>query len=83
MPGVAEFAAAADVGVGDDEAAVEQGKARSAQLRPLVVHGVLHLLGYDHEADADAEVMEALERDILARLDIADPYAHDLADAGP
>jgi probable rRNA maturation factor len=42
----------------------------------LVVHGTLHLLGYDHEdSDADAEAMEALERAALAALGIADPYA--------
>ena len=41
----------------------------------LVVHGVLHLLGHDHEQDADAERMEALETKILAGLGIADPYA--------
>ena len=41
----------------------------------LVVHGLLHLLGYDHETDAEAEIMEALERKILARLAIPDPYA--------
>lgn len=41
----------------------------------LVVHGLLHLLGYDHESDAEAEEMEALERRALARLAIPDPYA--------
>jgi probable rRNA maturation factor len=41
----------------------------------LVVHGLLHLLGYDHETDADADEMEGLERKILARLAIPDPYA--------
>lgn len=41
----------------------------------LVVHGLLHLLGYDHETDAEAEEMEGLERKILARLAIPDPYA--------
>ena len=41
----------------------------------LVVHGTLHLLGYDHETDAEAEAMEALERSVLARLGVADPYA--------
>jgi probable rRNA maturation factor len=40
----------------------------------LIVHGVLHLLGYDHEADAEAEAMEARERAILLQLDISDPY---------
>ena len=40
----------------------------------LTVHGVLHLLGHDHDSDADAARMEALERRILARLGIADPY---------
>ncbi len=53
-----------------------------AQSRPprdhyahLTVHGVLHLLGFDHERAADARAMEALERDILASLEIPDPYA--------
>jgi probable rRNA maturation factor len=40
----------------------------------LTVHGVLHLLGHDHDSDADAARMEALERRILARLGVADPY---------
>ena len=41
----------------------------------LIIHGFLHLLGYDHEADRDAETMEALERAALKRLGISDPYA--------
>ncbi len=44
-------------------------------LQHLIVHGLLHLLGYDHERDDEAEAMEALEVRILARLGIADPYA--------
>src|SRR5205807_10294588 len=43
-------------------------------LAHLAVHGFLHLLGYDHQSDAAAEEMEALERKILARLGIPDPY---------
>jgi probable rRNA maturation factor len=61
-------------GVCAQEAAV-QDKPLSAHLQHLVVHGVLHLVGYDHEDDADAEVMEAAERDILAGLGLPDPYA--------
>jgi probable rRNA maturation factor len=44
-------------------------------LQHLTVHGLLHLLGYDHETDDEASHMEALETAILARLGIADPYA--------
>ena len=44
-------------------------------LSHLAVHGFLHLIGYDHENDADADAMEALEQEILAQLDIPDPYA--------
>ena len=43
--------------------------------RHLIAHGFLHLIGYDHETDAEAERMEALETRILARLGAADPYA--------
>jgi probable rRNA maturation factor len=44
-------------------------------LSQLAVHGFLHLIGYDHEKDADAEAMESLETEILAQLGIPDPYA--------
>ncbi|RZJ18439.1 MAG: rRNA maturation RNase YbeY [Brevundimonas sp.] len=57
--------------------AVEQGKTLADHLSHMVVHGVLHLLGRDHEVDAEAEEMEAEERQILAGLGIADPYGHE------
>jgi probable rRNA maturation factor len=55
--------------------AASEGISVADHLAHLVVHGVLHLRGYDHEHPADAEVMEALEVAILARHGIADPYA--------
>lgn len=55
--------------------AVEQDKALNHHWAHMVVHGVLHLLGYDHIKNAEAERMEALERTILATLKIPDPYA--------
>ena len=50
------------------------GKRFADHASHLVVHGVLHLAGYDHEKDRDAQVMEPLEVKILKRLGIADPY---------
>ena len=52
-----------------------QGKSLEHHLMHLTVHGVLHLLGYDHETDGEAEAMEALERSILETLGVSDPYA--------
>ena len=54
--------------------AAEQGKPLAHHITHLVAHGVLHLLGWDHQTDAEADEMEALERDILARLGVPDPY---------
>ncbi|PPU41086.1 rRNA maturation RNase YbeY [Xanthomonas arboricola] len=55
--------------------AAEQGKSLAAHYAHLTVHGALHLLGWDHEDDKEADAMEQLERDILADLGIDDPYA--------
>lgn len=55
--------------------AKHQGKSFDDHLAHLVVHGVLHLLGHDHIDDEEAEAMETLERVILDRFGIADPYA--------
>ncbi|WP_157017649.1 rRNA maturation RNase YbeY [Mesorhizobium xinjiangense] len=52
-----------------------EGKPLDHHLTHLIVHGFLHLVGYDHENDAEAETMEEAERSILAALAIADPYA--------
>lgn len=57
--------------------AAEQGKALDAHWAHLVMHGCLHLLGYDHIDDDEAEEMEALERELLAQLGHPDPYAAD------
>ena len=55
--------------------AAEQGKPLAHHLTHLIVHGVLHLIGYDHIADDEADEMERLETRILSSLDIPDPYA--------
>lgn len=54
--------------------AAEKGVAFHDHATHLIVHGTLHLLGFDHEGDFEAETMEAVERDVLARLGIDDPY---------
>ena len=53
----------------------EEHKPFDHHLSHLAVHGFLHLIGYDHENDDEAEAMESLEREILAQLGIPDPYA--------
>jgi len=60
----------------------EEEKPFDHHLSHLAVHGFLHLIGYDHEKDDDAEAMEGLEREILAQLGIPDPYADRDPDAG-
>ncbi len=79
----ADDAANAPRALGDVVLAVETvlAEAAAAGIPPahhfqhLLIHGVLHLIGYDHLVDAEAETMEALETTLLARLGIADPYS--------
>ncbi|MBL8590003.1 MAG: rRNA maturation RNase YbeY [Methylobacteriaceae bacterium] len=83
FPAVAPAALARAAHVGDIAIAHEtcareagaEGKSLEDHAAHLVVHGVLHLVGYDHETPDQAEEMEALERRALARLGVADPYA--------
>jgi probable rRNA maturation factor len=71
-----------DIALAFGVAAREAGTGRKAltdHAAHLVVHGILHLLGYDHEVTRDARIMEGLEVVILKRLGIGDPYAAVLA----
>ena len=61
--------------------AAEQAKTEDAHWAHMVIHGCLHLLGYDHIDNGEAEVMEALEIKILAGLGFADPYAETQTEA--
>ncbi len=71
LPFVGDIAICAPVAVRE---AGEQGKTVAAHCAHLVVHGTLHLLGYDHEKEKDAVQMEAEEQSILSRLGFPDPY---------
>lgn len=55
--------------------AMEQGKTLLAHYAHMTVHGILHLHGYDHEVDAQAELMESMEMAIMQRLGFSNPYA--------
>lgn len=55
----------------------QQQKLMHHHLAHLIIHGTLHLVGYDHESDEDADIMEGLEIDILRQHDIANPYETD------
>ena len=66
-----------DIAISYETAAREataEHKSLADHVAHLAVHGFLHLLGYDHESDDDAEEMEGLERVILARIGVSDPY---------
>ncbi|MEF8792624.1 rRNA maturation RNase YbeY [Thiohalorhabdus sp.] len=60
-----------------DREAADQGKTVEAHWAHMVVHGTLHLVGYDHQETAEAEAMEGLERRILDGLGYDDPYAEE------
>lgn len=62
--------------------ATAQGKSPAAHTTHLLVHGLLHLLGYDHEGESEAAEMEALETAILAELGLPDPYAEPASGSG-
>jgi probable rRNA maturation factor len=55
--------------------ALEQGKSEEAHYAHMVIHGMLHLQGYDHEEEAGAQAMEAVETHIMKRLGYTDPYS--------
>jgi probable rRNA maturation factor len=59
--------------------AAEQGKAPEAHFAHLIVHGMLHLRGFDHDEEAEAQQMETAEREVLATLGYPDPYRGDEA----
>ena len=85
MPGNGVAKSLGDIAIAHETTAREaaaEDKPFADHLSHLAVHGLLHLMGYDHETDGDAEAMEQLERVILARLGVGDPYATSRATAG-
>lgn len=82
FPGAGENPAGGPAHLGDvvicvpvvEREAGEQGKTLAAHVAHMLVHGMLHLQGHDHEVPDEAEVMESLERDVLQRLGFPDPY---------
>ena len=85
MPGGDGVKSLGDIAIAHETAAREaagEGKPFAHHLAHLAVHGFLHLMGYDHERNGDAETMERLERAILQRLGVGDPYASAPAAAG-
>ena len=67
-----------DVAIGREiceREAAQKGVSLRDHVAHLTIHGILHLLGYDHQTDSEASLMEARETEILARLGIGDPYA--------
>ena len=85
MPGDGAPKSLGDIAIAHETTAreaVSEDKPFADHLAHLAVHGFLHVMGYDHETDRDAEMMEQLERAILARLGVGDPYAVRCAAAG-
>ncbi|MCK8516234.1 rRNA maturation RNase YbeY [Methylonatrum kenyense] len=76
LPILGDLVVCAEVLAGE---CAEQAKTRDAHWAHILTHGVLHLLGHDHQNEREATAMEGIERDLLARLGFADPYLEDAA----
>lgn len=84
MPGSRPPILLGDVALACETVAAEaraQGKAMADHVRHLIAHGVLHLLGHDHQDNNSAEAMERIETAVLAEFGVADPYAPSAAEA--